>query len=235
MAREKKKTESEAIDGLDVKLRIIGEGEEAPDQLLANPKNWRTHPREQREALLDVLKSVGWVQRVIVNKRTGHLIDGHMRVEVAMKEGIPAVPVVYVDVTPEEEDLILASLDPLSGLAGIDKDRLEDLLKGLDPDGTALKAMLADLEAELGIGEADGGGDKNDVETILDQAIQAEPGKELVVIICDSEEEFAELRRLLGLGLVRRGGYRKGSAFDATGVERVVSAGKILSLLEGRR
>lgn len=229
-----KKKEEAGIQGLDVKLRIVGEGSEAPDQLLANPKNWRTHPREQREALLDVLKSVGWVQRVIVNKRTGHLIDGHMRVEVAMKEGIPEVPVVYVDVTEAEEDLILASLDPLSGLAGMDKERLEDLLKGLDPEGTAIKALLADLEAELGIGEPDGG-ENPDVETILDQAVQVEPGKELVVIVCDSEEEFAELRRVLGLGLVRRGGYKKGSAFDATGIERVVSAGKVLALAEGRR
>jgi len=24
--------------------RIVGTGEEAPDQLLANPQNWRTHP-----------------------------------------------------------------------------------------------------------------------------------------------------------------------------------------------
>ena len=31
--------------------RIVGEGEEAPDQLLANPLNWRTHPKEQQAAL----------------------------------------------------------------------------------------------------------------------------------------------------------------------------------------
>jgi len=26
--------------------RIVGEGEEAPDQLLANPDNWRVHPKD---------------------------------------------------------------------------------------------------------------------------------------------------------------------------------------------
>ena len=35
----------------DWKNRIVGHGEESPEQLLANPKNWRTHPKEQREAL----------------------------------------------------------------------------------------------------------------------------------------------------------------------------------------
>ena len=30
--------------------RIVGHGEEAPDQLLANPKNWRIHPKAQQDA-----------------------------------------------------------------------------------------------------------------------------------------------------------------------------------------
>ena len=31
--------------------RIVGTGEEAPDQLLANPRNWRVHPKAQQDAL----------------------------------------------------------------------------------------------------------------------------------------------------------------------------------------
>jgi hypothetical protein len=31
--------------------RIIGSGQEAPDQLLANPANWRIHPKAQQDAL----------------------------------------------------------------------------------------------------------------------------------------------------------------------------------------
>jgi len=31
--------------------RITGTGEEAPDQLLANPANWRIHPKAQQDAL----------------------------------------------------------------------------------------------------------------------------------------------------------------------------------------
>jgi type V secretory pathway adhesin AidA len=31
--------------------RIVGSGTEDPEKLLANPKNWRIHPKAQREAL----------------------------------------------------------------------------------------------------------------------------------------------------------------------------------------
>jgi hypothetical protein len=51
--------------------RITGSGEEAPDQLLANPANWRIHPKAQQNALAGALDAVGWVQQVLVNRRTG--------------------------------------------------------------------------------------------------------------------------------------------------------------------
>ena len=39
--------------------RIVGYGEEPPDQLLANPRNWRTHPASQTDALAGVLRTCG--------------------------------------------------------------------------------------------------------------------------------------------------------------------------------
>jgi hypothetical protein len=60
--------------------RIVGSGEEAPDQLLANPRNWRIHPRSQQRALETVLDRVGWVSEVLVNRRTGHLVSSTPRV-----------------------------------------------------------------------------------------------------------------------------------------------------------
>jgi hypothetical protein len=43
--------------------RITGIGEEAPDQLLANPGNWRVHPKAQQDALAGALDAVGWVEQ----------------------------------------------------------------------------------------------------------------------------------------------------------------------------
>jgi len=77
--------------------RIVGSGEEAPDQLVANPQNWRVHPGNQRDALRGSLATVGWVQQVLVNRRTGHVVDEHARVEEALSRNEASVPVLYVD------------------------------------------------------------------------------------------------------------------------------------------
>ena len=108
--------------------RIVGTGEEAPDALIANERNWRTHPKAQRAALAGVLDEVGYVATVLVNRRTGRLVDGHLRVDLARARGEAAIPVTYVDLSPEEEALVLASLDPLSAMASTDEAKLRELL-----------------------------------------------------------------------------------------------------------
>lgn len=131
--------------------RIIGEGHEAPDQLLANPSNWRIHTHEQEAALATVLDKVGWVQRVIVNRTTGHVVDGHLRVAMAISKGEASVPVLYVDLSPEEEGLILATLDPIGAMAGTDGDKLKALLDDLPNMGADVDALLADIAGERGL------------------------------------------------------------------------------------
>lgn len=112
--------------------RIVDHGEEVPDQLLANPLNWRTHPKFQQAALGAVLDEVGLVQQVIVNKRTGHLVDGHLRVTLAMRRDEPSIPVIYVDLSEEEEKKVLATFDPLGALAQTDQEILDQLLDGVN-------------------------------------------------------------------------------------------------------
>ena len=97
--------------------RIVGSGEAAPAELVPNEKNWRLHPRRQVAALEGALDEVGWVQQVIVNQRTGRLVDGHARVESAVARREASVPVLYVDLSEAEEALVLASLDPLGAMA----------------------------------------------------------------------------------------------------------------------
>lgn len=63
--------------------RIVREAMVPAKDLKPNPANWRQHPSHQREALEGILDQVGWVQRVIVNERTGNTIDGHLRRDVA--------------------------------------------------------------------------------------------------------------------------------------------------------
>lgn len=123
--------------------RIVGHGEEAPGQLLANPANWRIHPKAQQDALAGVLDEVGWVQDIIVNQRTGHVVDGHLRVSMAISREEATVPVKYVDLSDDEERLVLASLDPLAAMAVTDEDMLAKLTEGIETDSEALQALLA--------------------------------------------------------------------------------------------
>ena len=122
--------------------RIVGSGEAAPDQLVANPGNWRTHPGPQRDALRGSLAEVGWVAQVMVNRRTGYVVDGHARVEEALSRGEPSVPVLYVDLSPEEEALVLATLDPIGAMADRDGAKLEALLAEITVDDAGLQALL---------------------------------------------------------------------------------------------
>lgn len=131
--------------------RIVGEGEEAPDQILANPLNFRVHPKAQQDALADVLSEVGVVQRVIVNRRTGVLIDGHLRVTLALRSGQPTIPVLYVDLDPREEALVLATLDPIAAMATTDAAKLDELLRDMDTGSAAIQAMLSDLVTDAGL------------------------------------------------------------------------------------
>lgn len=131
--------------------RIIGQGEEAPDQLLANPLNFRIHPKPQQDALAGVLNDVGWIQNVIVNRRTGHMIDGHLRVSLAISRGEPSVPVVYVDLDEHEERLMLATLDPLAAMAATDREQLGALLEEVSTGDAAVQAMLDQLAQDAGI------------------------------------------------------------------------------------
>lgn len=129
--------------------RIVGSGEERPDQLLANPRNWRIHPKAQQDALAGVLSEVGWVQEVVVNQRTGYVVDGHLRVALAISEGEESVPVKYVDLSEEEEALVLATLDPIGAMAASDREQLASLIEGIETDG--VKDLLAKIAEDEGI------------------------------------------------------------------------------------
>ncbi len=122
--------------------RIVAHGEASPGDLVPNPENWRLHSDAQKGALAGVLGDVGLVQSVVVNRTTGHLVDGHLRVELAIAEGQPSVPVVYVELSEREERLVLASLDPITAMASADREKLAELLTSIDSDDDALRGLL---------------------------------------------------------------------------------------------
>jgi DNA modification methylase len=155
--------------------RIVSSGTMPASQFVANPSNWRIHPKAQREALSGVLNEVGWVQNVIVNKTTGNVVDGHARIEEALKRGDDTpVPYVEVELTEDEEQKILLTLDPISAMAAADKANLDALLKSVETQDAAVMAMIADMADKAGL-------DYGDSKTLVDAEPQIDKAEELRV------------------------------------------------------
>jgi DNA modification methylase len=181
--------------------RIVGHGDEAPDQLLANPANWRTHPKQLRPALVGSLDSVGWVAHVMVNRTTGHVVDGHARIEEAISRGEPSVPVTYVELSEDEERLVLATLDPIGALATAEKDALAALLAGLSPTDDALATLLAELGEQHGIRRPILG-DPDEVPPVPDEEdVYVKPGDLWLLrdhrLICGDATNATDFTRLI--------------------------------------
>lgn len=121
----------------------------SPAELAENPRNWRTHPESQQAALAGVLSEVGWAGACLYNEQTGRLIDGHLRQKVALANGAEKVPVLVGSWTPEQEAKILATLDPIAGLAEADPVVLDALLREVNTGCAELQQMLDDLWSDV--------------------------------------------------------------------------------------
>jgi hypothetical protein len=152
---KKKQTRGKSSTPPAWRTRIVGHGTERADQLLAHEQNWRVHPKAQQAAMRALIGSeIGWLQGALVNRRTSPtwprqqrgvatMLDGHMRVQLALKQGDDTpVPVTYVDLTPREEKLALASFDRVSALAGTDDEQYDVLLADLADVSEDISAIL---------------------------------------------------------------------------------------------
>ena len=110
--------------------------------LRPNPKNWRTHPKAQADALRGVLAEVGLADACLARELPDGslmLIDGHLRAETL---GDGEVPVLILDVNEAEADKILATLDPLAAMAGKDAEQLASLLGQLKEQDDNLATLV---------------------------------------------------------------------------------------------
>src|SRR5690606_32314336 len=107
-------------------LRRVRAGDLRP-----SPKNWRRHPETQRRAMKAALAEIGFADALLV-RETGEgleLIDGHLRADLDPEQ---QVPVLVLDVDEQEAGKLLATLDPLAGMAEADLEALKLLSAELD-------------------------------------------------------------------------------------------------------
>jgi len=83
--------------------RIVGHASRNPKSLIPNPYGQLEPFTLELDIAWVTLEKIGWFLPVIVNQVTGHIIDGHSRVTMAITRGEPLVPVMYLDLSIEEE------------------------------------------------------------------------------------------------------------------------------------
>lgn len=126
-------------------LRRVRAGDLRP-----SPRNWRTHPKAQRDALQGILAEVGYADALLARELDSgglELIDGHLRAETTPDQ---EVPVLILDVTEEEAGKLLATLDPLAAMATADGEKLDSLLQTLSTSSESLADLYARLAKESG-------------------------------------------------------------------------------------
>jgi len=188
------------------KNRIIETAEMKVSDLKANPKNWRKHPTAQQNALAGILDEVGWVQQVIWNRQTGHLVDGHLRVELAAKRKEKTIPVNVVDLSPEEEAMILATFDPIAAMAEADRQMLQGLMESIETEDEQIQALLEsiarDEKIDLGGEPAEAPEPQIDRAAELQEQWQTAPGQLWQCgdhrVLCGDSTNAADVARLMG-------------------------------------
>lgn len=110
--------------------------------LIPNPKNWRRHPKTQKDALCGLLTEIGYADALLARELPDGrlvLIDGHLR---AVTTPDVEVPVLVLDVTEEEADKLLLSLDPVAAMAESDSERIKALLATVRTNSPAVEELF---------------------------------------------------------------------------------------------
>lgn len=163
--------------------------------LRPNPKNWRTHPKAQRDAMQAVLAEIGMAGMPIVRQlEDGSLmiLDGHMRAELMPDEQID---VQVTDFTAEEGDKFLATFDALTLVAGRDDGKAAELLASVSFASAAVQDLLA---------KTTGKGILTAAELDTPPLASPEPRFEILVTCSDEHQQATLLEELTGRGLTVR-------------------------------
>ncbi len=200
-----------------------------PRKLRGHGRNPYTHSPKQIAALSRSLEEFGWLQVVIVSRRTGRILDGHARVSEAVDQEMASVPVRYVDVDEEGELRILAAVNRIGMLAETDEEKLHALLSELSATAAGLapgweEADLADLTALI----------EREIDT-LDPFAEIEGEEEDGDAETETAEEFEEEipeevpSRCKDGDLWKLGNHRLfvGDCRDERGVARLLDGAKI--------
>lgn len=125
----------------------------APATLAPDPGNPRRMTKANRDRLRAILKRHGLLQPLIVNRRSGELIGGHQRRELAIELGLDVVPTVFVDLDDQDAHALGIALNSTAAQGEWEPELLTARLVELKDFGSLEAAALDPLDlADLGFG-----------------------------------------------------------------------------------
>lgn len=113
--------------------------------LRRHPRNYRNHPADQLDHLMESMREHGFYRNVVATA-DGTILAGHGVVEAAKKLGMSEVRVIKIDISPDSPQAlkILTGDNQIAQLAEIDDRALTDILR-----------ELSDVDSLLGTGYDD--------------------------------------------------------------------------------
>jgi ParB-like chromosome segregation protein Spo0J len=190
--------------------------------LIPYARNSRTHSEVQVSQIAGSIREFGFTNPVLIDAENG-IIAGHGRIMAAQKLGLAEVPCIRLDhLTETQRRAYIIADNKLALNAGWDEEMLgleltELQLLGIDPESLGFSDLEIDdmLNSEEIVDEVE-------KEIEHEQSLQVEPAMEYLIILAKDLDEWDQMIDFFKLEKVRRGGYKKGSAFDAIGLERVL-------------
>jgi hypothetical protein len=184
------------------------------NEVKLNPENPRIIKDDKFKKLVKSIKDFPEmlnIRPIVVNKDM-IILGGNMRYKACKEAGLKEIPVIITDLSEDQQKEFL----------------IKDNTSGGEWDWEALKnnwdiELLDEWGLDIPIDEKI---DKlKEDETLeFEQSVQLTPPKEYILIMAEpNSEDWEEIKEVLKLKMVRRGGYKEGSAFDAIGLERVLN------------
>ncbi|MGO9179074.1 MAG: site-specific DNA-methyltransferase [Candidatus Limnocylindrales bacterium] len=142
------------------------------DHLRPDPANPRRIGEEELDALERSLRQFGFVQPVVARREDATVIGGHQRLVAARRLGLTSIPVIWLDISPEQARLLGLALNKISGswddallarllaelqsvpdldlsLSGFDEDEVKELLRSLEVREKRERPEAFDLDEAL--------------------------------------------------------------------------------------
>jgi len=136
------------------------------------------------EKLRKSIETFGFVEPIIVNERTNHIIGGHQRMAVLQYLGHEMVDAVVVDFSLEEEKALNLAMNKITG--EWDEDKLHALLDEL--------SVSPDMDLSLT------GFDIPEISDILDENVEEITGDDFIVAISEKQTPITQRGEIIQLG-----------------------------------